>query len=136
MYLDKESFWQAAKQLPAEEVTLVDPHGREVGKIRMRGLTAAELEEYQQSLQVSGKGGRPGVSYRNAMSRLVAMSAVNEDGTPFFSKTDQARLAEAPSWMLMQLFESACRLSGMTENDVKELAGNFDETPGEPSSSA
>ncbi|MBX6382160.1 MAG: hypothetical protein IRZ07_04170 [Microbispora sp.] len=136
MYLSKEEFWAASAQLPAEEVELVDPHGRSVGKIRMRGLTGAELEEYQQSLQVAGgRGGRPGVSYRNAMTRLVAMCAINEDGSPFFDKSEQVRLAQAPSWLLMQLFESAIRLSGMTEQDVKDLAGNFDETQGEPSSS-
>lgn len=132
-YLSKEEFWAATRALPAEEVTLVDPHGKVVGKIRMRGLSGAELEAYQESVsQGSGKG----VSFKNAMSRLIVLSAINEDGSPFFTKHDHTKISDAPSWMVMQLFQSACRLSGMTESDVKELAENFGETPGEPSPSA
>jgi len=133
VYLTKEHFWAASRRLPAEEVSLVDPHGREIGKIRMRGLSADELESYQESIARSKDG--KGVSFKRAMSRLVAMCAINEDGSPFFDKHEAAKLGEAPSWMIMQLFQSACRLSGMTESDVKELAENFDETPGEHSSS-
>lgn len=130
-YLSKDDFWSVSRELPAEEVTLVDPHGRAVGKIRMRGLSGAELERYQES--VSRGGGGKGVSFRDATTRLVALCAINEDGSPFFSKHDYTKLGDAPSWMVMQLFDSACRLSGMKESDVQEMASNFDETPGEPS---
>ena len=132
MYLTKEHFWAASRRLPAEEVSLVDPHGREIGKVRVRGLSADELESYQESI-AGGASGR--ITFRKAMSRLVAMCVINEDGSPFFDKHEVAKLGEAPSWMITQLFQSACRLSGMTESDVQELAGNFDETPGEHSSS-
>lgn len=132
-YLSKDEFWATTLELPAEEVELVDPHGRKKGKIRMRGLSGAELESYQESVSRGSDG--KGVSFRNATTRLVALCAINEDGSPFFGKGEHLKLADAPSWMIMQLFDSACRLSGMKESDVKELAENFDETDGEPSSS-
>lgn len=133
-YLSKDEFWGASEKLPAEEVELVDPHGAAVGKIRMRGLSGSELEDYQESLRARGGGDR--VSLRQAMTRLVAKCAINEDGSPFFdSVRELSRLGRAPSWMLMQLFDSATRLSGTSANAVKEAAGNFDETDDELSSS-
>lgn len=131
-YLSKDDFWAASEKLPAEEVELVDPHGKAVGKVRMRGLSGDELEAYQESLRARGNGER--VSLRGAMTRLVAKCAINEDGSPFFdSVREQSRLGRSPSWMLMQLFDSATRLSGTTANAVKEAAGNFDDDLSEPS---
>lgn len=133
-YLSKDDFWAASEKLPAEEVELVDPHGKSVGKLRMRGLSGTELEDYQESLRARGGGER--VSLRQAMTRLVAKCAINEDGSPFFDSTRElSRLGRAPSWMVMQLFDSATRLSGTTAGAVKEAAGNFDDDLSEPSSS-
>ena len=133
-YLSKDAFWSASEKLPAEEVELIDPHGNSVGKLRMRGLSGEELEAYQESLRARGGGDR--VSLRGAMTRLVAKCAINEDGSPFFDSTrEMSRLGRAPSWMVMQLFDSATRLSGTTQDAVKEAAGNFDDDPSEPSSS-
>jgi hypothetical protein len=131
-YLSKDDFWAASEKLPAEEVTLVDPHGKTVGKMRMRGLDGNELEAYQDSLQARKQGER--VSLRGAMTRLVAKCAINEDGSPYFdSVRELSRLGKSPSWMLMQLFDSATRLSGTTPDAVKEAAGNFDDDLSEPS---
>jgi len=133
-YLSKDDFWSASEKLPAEAVELIDPHGKSVGKIRMRGLSGDELEAYQESLRAAGGGER--VSLRGAMTRLVAKCAINEDGSPYFdSKRELARLGKSPGWMLMQMFDSATRLSGTTKEAVKEAAGNFDDDLSEPSSS-
>lgn len=133
MYLSKDEFWSASERLPAEEVELVDPHGKSVGKLRMRGLSGTELEDYQESLRARGGGER--VSLRQAMTRLVAKCAINEDGSPFFdSVREMSRLGKSPSWMVMQLFDSATRLSGTSAAAVKEAAGNFDDDLSEPSS--
>lgn len=134
-FLSKDDFWAASENLPGEEVELVDPHGVSKGKVRMRGLSGTELEDYQEALRRQGGGER--VSLRNAMTRLVGLTAINEDGSPFFdTKRELSRLGRSPSWMLMQLFDSATRLSGTNATAVKESIENFDDDLSEPSSSA
>lgn len=132
-FLSKDDFWKASEDLPGEEVELVDPHGASKGTIRMRGLSGAELEDYQESLRKQGGGER--VSLRSAMTRLVILCAINEDGSPFFDKRESSKLGHAPSWMVMQMFDSATRLSGTNASAVKESIENFDDDPSEPSSS-
>lgn len=121
--LSKDDLWQAVATLPTEDARLIDPASKKLlGVIRMRGLTGAEAERYQEA-QSSGKG----VSYKNAITGLVMLSAVNEDGSRMFSPSDRIKLSQSPSWMLMTLFEVAGRLSGITEDDVKEMTADFDD---------
>ena len=129
--LSKDDLWQAAADLPTEDVSLIDPaKGLTVGKVRMRGLTGRELEQYQQA-QSSGKG----VSFNNAMTGLVMLSAVNDDGSKMFVPSDRIKLSQAPAWMLMQMFEVAGKLSGVTEGDVKEMVSDFDDAQSSTNSS-
>lgn len=128
--LSKDALWQAAADLPTEDVPLIDPKGTKVGVVRMRGLTGTETERYQQSVH-SGKQ----MSFKNAVTRLIVMSAVNEDGKLMFDPRDMLKLGQSPSWMLMQLFEVAGRLSGLSEDDVREMTSDFDDAQSEPSSS-
>lgn len=121
--LSKDMLWQAVADLPTEDVRLVDPAGKFLGVIRMQGLTGRELEKYQEA-QSSGKGD---VSYKNAVIGLVMLSAVNEDGSRMFGPADRMKLSSSPSWFLMKLFEAAGRLSGVTEDDVKEMTADFDD---------
>lgn len=129
--LSRDDLWQVAADLPIEDVPLIDPTGKRVGVIRMRGLNGRELEDYQQA-QSSGKG----VTYRNAVIGLVTLSAVNEDGSRMFAPSDRIKLSSAPSWMLMTLFEAASRLSGITEDDVKEMTADFDDAQSSTTSSS
>jgi hypothetical protein len=130
--LSKDMLWQAVADLPTEDVRLVDPTGRFLGTIRMQGLTGREMERYQEA-QSSGKGD---VSYKNAVIGLVTLCAVNEDGSKMFAPADRIKLSGSPSWFLMTLFESAGRLSGITENDVKEMVSDFDDAQSSSTSSS
>lgn len=133
--LKKDELWQITAELPAEEVEIPDANGRVAGKIRMRGLTGAELTMYQESLTIRLNSGqtRPNVKY--AMAKLIVMSAINEDGSPYFERSDTKKLDDAPARILMPLFESAQRLSGLTDETFKEMTEGFDETQSEDSSS-
>lgn len=133
--LKKDDLWQITADLPAEEVEIHDAHGRVVGVIRMRGLTGTELTKYQESLTVRMSSGQVVPNTKYAMAKLIVMSAINEDGSPYFETSDTAKLDSAPARVLMPLFESAQRLCGLTDDAFKEMTKDFDVTGDELSSS-
>lgn len=102
------------------------------GTVRLRGLSGAERDSYEASLQKQ-VGGKQVQDLRNFRARLVALAAINEDGTPLFEQNDVAALARRSSAALSRLFDVACRLSGITDGDVKDLEGNSEPAPSGPS---
>lgn len=123
--LSKDDLWQLAADLPVEDVPLVHPVTKKsMGTVRMRGLTGEELERYQQAVS-SGNGKQ--VTFKGAVARLIQLSAINEDGSRYFEPSDRMKISQSPSWMLMQLFETAGKLSGVSEDDVNEMIEDFDD---------
>jgi hypothetical protein len=133
--LKKDDLWQVTADLPAEEVEIHDSNGRVVGVIRMRGLTGTELTQYQESLTIRLSSGQTKPNTRYAMAKLIVLAAINEDGSPYFDKSDTVKLDSAPARVLMPLFESAQRLCGLTDDAFKEMTEGFGETEIEPSDS-
>jgi hypothetical protein len=133
--LKKDDLWQITADMPAEEVEIFDAHGRVAGVIRMRGLTGTELTRYQESLTIRLSSGQTKPNTKYAMAKLIVLSAINEDGSPYFDQSDTAKLDSAPARILMPMFESAQRLCGLTDEVFKEMTEGFDETENEPSSS-
>lgn len=131
--LKKDDLWQISTDLPAEEVEIHDSNGNVAGTIRMRGLTGTELTSYQESLTIRLSSGQTKPNTRYAMAKLIVLSAINEDGSPYFDKSDTQKLDSAPARLLMPLFESAQRLAGLTDEDFKEMTEGFGETETEPS---
>jgi hypothetical protein len=105
------------------------------GTVRLRGLNGTERDAYEASMekQVGGKSVR---DVRNFRARLVALSAINEDGTALFEQNEVAALAKRSSAALSRLFDVACKLSGITDGDVEALEGNSEPAPSGPSTSA
>jgi hypothetical protein len=129
--LKKDALWQITADLPAEEVEIHDANGNVAGTIRMRGLTGTELTTYQDSLTIRLSSGAIKPNSRYAMAKLIVMSAINEDGSPYFDKGDTQKLDSAPARILMPLFESAQRLCGLTDDTFKEMTEGFDEARSE-----
>lgn len=129
--LKKDDLWQITADLPAEEVEIHDANGHVAGVIRMRGLTGTELTTYQDSLTIRLSSGAVKPNSRYAMAKLIVLSAINEDGSPYFDKADTQKLDSAPARVLMPLFESAQRLCGLTDDAFKEMTEGFDETQSE-----
>ena len=71
------------------------------------------------------------VSMKNMRARLVAMSAINEEGERLFTAAEATQLGDKSATALNRLFEVCCRLSGITSDDVEKLEGNS-ETHHEP----
>lgn len=126
--LNKEQLWAVINDFPAELVTLEDSNGNPVGEIKMRGLSAADLTKYQQSLLITLSSGQQKPNTRHLMTRLIVMCAINDDGSPYFEESDILNLENAPARMIMPLFESAQRLCGLTEDDFKDMVGDFNGT--------
>jgi hypothetical protein len=120
----------AADDRKYEDVEVPEWHGT----VRLRGLTGAERDRYEASMQKQ-IGGKQVQDLRNFRARLVQLAAINEDGSPLFDLNEVASLANRSSAALSRLFDAACRLSGITDDDVKDLEGNSEPAQSGPSTS-
>jgi len=105
------------------------------GTVRLKSLTGAERDRFEASV-VQGQGRNTTVNMQNLRAKLVAQSAIGEDGKPLFTEEDVKWLGEKSAKALNRLFNVAQQLSGLSESDVKELAGNFKDARSDGSTSA
>lgn len=116
------------------------------GSVLVRGLSGRERDAYEASCMVE----RPAIgadgkrlrgqmemhrSLLNIRAKLVVRALVNEDGTRIFKDSDAQALGEKNGAVLDRLFDVAAELSGLTAEDVEELANFSDAGPSEDSSS-
>ena len=94
------------------------------GTVRLKSLTGAERDRFEAGV-VQGQGKSATVNMQNLRAKLVAQSVIGEDGKPLFTEADANWLGEKSAKALNRLFNAAQQLSGLSESDVKELAGNF-----------
>lgn len=129
MTLTKEQIL-AADDIPIREVEVPEWGGT----VRMRGLTGSERDAYELSLfQVRGEKRIPRME--NARARLVALCIVDGEGNRLFSDEEVKALGGKSGKVLDRLFDEARKLSGLTPEDVEELAEGFDSAQsGEPGS--
>ena len=105
-----------AQDLPTEEVATDEWGAFGFPTVRVRGLTAGEREKWERSVgDVDGK--------RQTMIRekLVALTVVDADGNPEFTMDDVAALSNQSSAVIVRLFDTARRLSGMQTEAELEL---------------
>ena len=95
------------------------------GEVRLRSLTGAERDAYEQSL-IETRGRSREMNLRNARAKLVALCAVDERGNRLFSDADVAALGRKNAKPLDRLFDAARRLSGLSDDDVDRLTEDFD----------
>lgn len=105
------------------------------GTVRLKSLTGAERDRFEASV-VQGQGRNTTVNMQNLRAKLVAQSAISEDGKALFTEEDVKWLGEKSAKALNRLFNAAQQLSGLSESDVKELAGNFKDARSDGSTSA
>ena len=120
----------AAEDIPTKDVEVPEWGG----SVRMRGLTGSERDAYESSL-FQQRGEKRILRTENARARLVAMCIVDEDGERMFSDAEVKDLGRKSGKVLDRLFDEARKLSGLTAEDVEELAEGFDSAQsGEPGS--
>lgn len=117
----------AAQDLEKELVT-VEAWG---GSVYVRALTGAERDAFEASLvnERVVRRGRKSETTRetnlaNLRARLCALTMCDEEGNRLFSDADVWELGKKSASALNKVFEVAQRLSGLSDDDVEELAGN------------
>jgi len=97
------------------------------GEVYVRGLTGIERDNYEAGLIIS-RGKQQVVNLQNARAKLCALSLCDADGKPLFTPADVIRLGEKSASALSKVFETAQRLSGLSDEDVADLTENLGQT--------
>lgn len=116
---------EAAEDIPTEDVHVPEWGGT----VRLRGLTGAQRDAYEASV-VEMRGETRRFKLQNLRARLVALCLVDDNGDRLFN--DHAaveKLGAKSAKALDMLFDKARRLSGLTEDDIEELAEDFGAGP-------
>lgn len=93
------------------------------GDVWVRTLTAAERDTWEQQVrdQTDDSGA---VGQRRLKSMLAVLTVVDNDGARLFADDDVEALDEKSAAAVDRIWQVACRLNGLTDGDVEELAGN------------
>jgi hypothetical protein len=99
------------------------------GSVLLRELSGKERDAFELSL-VEQNGTDQQVNLNNLRARLVAWSVVDENGAKLFSTDgDVIKLGELSARALQRCFEKAQELSGLSNENVKELTIRLGEVP-------
>lgn len=129
--------------LTRENILAADDLGRELvnvpewgGDVYVRGLTGKERDQFEASM-IDQRGKSQTVNLQNIRAKLAGLSICDENGKRIFTDADLAALAGKSALALNRVFEVARRLSGLGDDDVKELTKELEENPfaGSPSGS-
>lgn len=98
------------------------------GSVLVRGLTGSERNDFEASLIV-GKGKDSKMNMKNATAKLCALSMVDNGGKRIFTQADVEALGAKAGSALSKVYAVASRLSGLSEDDMKELTEALEEDP-------
>lgn len=122
-YLTKDEILKA-DDLPTE--TLEVPEWG--GSVLVRGMTGAERDAFEGGVvSMNGKDAR--MNTQNIRAKLTALCIVTEDGLRIFTDHDVTALGMKSAAALDRVFTTAQRLSGLTNEDVDELAKKANSMP-------
>lgn len=99
------------------------------GTVRVRALSGAERDSYEAGIVQLRADGTKQVNLKNLRGRLVSLSCVDEDGNRIFTDEDATALGDRSASALERVFDVARKLSGLSEDDVEELAEGFGGAP-------
>jgi len=127
--------------LTKEEILKADDLKSEVvpvpewgGDVMVRGMTGADRDKFEASI-VQTRGKDQTLNMVNIRAKLASMTICDEKGHRIFSEADVKELSLKSAVALQRVFVVAQKLSGIGENDVKELAEGLQENPLEDSAS-
>lgn len=110
------------------------------GSLMVRGLTGKERDAFERSIVILKTGKKdkdapPDVDFVNFRAKLVARTVVDEHGTLLFRESDIPALGQKSGKALDRVFEVSQRLSGMSDEDVKDLTSDLKDAPSADSGS-
>ena len=118
MALTKEQILEA-QDIQREEVEVPEWGGT----VYVKALTAAERDQYESTIIEFGMDGKPRkMRLDKIRTLLAAMTICDEDGARIFKDSEIAAIGGKSAAALERVIEVAQRLSGISQNDVEELA--------------
>ena len=103
-------------------------------QVRVSSLSGSERDTFEASITVR-RGTDVTVNLVNARAKLCVLTIVDAEGSRLFTDDDVFELGKKNATALNRVFEVAQRLSGLTEDEVKEAVASFAPDPAEGSSS-
>lgn len=91
--------------------------------VRLRGVTAQERDDYE-SLLLEMRDGGASVALSNARAKFICSGLLNEDGSQMFTVREAAALGQKSAKAMERIFHRIRQLSGMTQDEEKELVKN------------
>ncbi len=130
------SMSESEKALSASDIFAVDDQRIERvevpewdGHVFVKSITGTERDAFE-SAMVSRKGkGKSEVDLTNVRASLVARAACTAEGVRLFDDAQASQLGAKSASALDRVYTVADRLSGLSEEDVEELAEDFLDTP-------
>lgn len=116
--LSKLSILSATK-LPTRDIEVPEWGGT----VRIRTLSGAELEDYQNDIMESRKG-KKRIDLRGSTAKLLVRVIVGESGEPEFSEGDIASLSALSARALQRVQDAALEMNGLKESDLDEMVKN------------
>lgn len=125
-YLGRDAILRAVT-LKTAEVKVPEWADPESGAdvVLVQELRGRERDDFEASLVVDPGHGRAYKDVRNIRAKLVSRCIVDPDTRePVFTKDDVAALGELSAAALDRVYEAAAKLSGLSDEDVEEMAKN------------
>jgi hypothetical protein len=91
--------------------------------VYIRSLTGRERDAFE-SACFQQRGKTRVLNTENIRAKLLCRALCDEKGARLFADTEVDAVGDLPAAVLDELFTIAQRLSGLSSNDVEELAGN------------
>lgn len=121
--------------LEANDLTFEDVDVPEWGgAVRVMALTGWERDKFE-SAMVTGRGKNRTTNMDNLRAKMAAAALVDEAGARLFTESDVRVLGKKSAAALDRVFDVARRLSGLTQEDSEELAGNSEAAQSDSSTS-
>lgn len=121
----------AAKPLPKERVDVPEIGGY----VWVQGMSGTDRDQWEKSLVV-GRGKRRDVNTENVRAKLAVRCLVDDKGGRLFADGDVHLLGKLRVDVLNRIFETAQRLSGVSDDDIDELKKSSATEAGSASSSS
>lgn len=104
------------------------------GEVYVKGMTGSERDRFELSImQIRGKSQT--INMQNVRAKLASVTVCDEKGNLLFAQADIEVLGGKSASALQRVFNLARHLSGLTDEDVKELTQELEEAPLEDSAS-
>ena len=115
-----------ANDIKIQEVAV--PEWGEDAAVYVKGMTGAERDKFEGSL-ITLRGKDKQMNMANIRAKLASMTICDEKGKRLFNENDVQSLSQKSASALQRVFAVAQRLSGISDEDVEELAEELKNDP-------